>query len=114
MRGVSWVNLFLGLWLAASPFVLHLSGVLLVSTVASGILTALVAIWGVMAPAENHLPAWVGLVIAMWIMIAPWALHAVPADAPVQLGNNGLCGSIIAIFAIARSASADTVPHTAY
>jgi hypothetical protein len=111
MKGVSWVNLILGVWVLVSPAVLHISGVLMESNVAIGILAVLVSIWSLLVPARNHAPAWVALVIALWVLISPWALNVPPVAQ--TLASNALCGAVMTIFAIVRFLSAPvTVTRT--
>ena len=104
MRGTSWVILLLGAWLAISPMVLHVAGLLSINNLACGLLALLVGVWGVMSMARMHVPGWLGIVIGLWVLFAPWALGADAAGAPI-LANNALCGSVMAIFGVARSTS---------
>ena len=108
MRQVSWVNLLLGIWLAISPFVLHVGGILRENNVVFGILAAIVAIWALITPPHRHAAAWVSLLIAFWIFGSPWGL-GIFADS-VTYANNALCGSTMMIFAVARSLSTDRLP----
>ena len=103
MRGTSWVILLLGLWLAISPMVLHVGGLLSTNDVVCGILALLAGVWGLASPPRAHAAGWFGILLGIWVLFAPWALGAAPV-AP-DLANNALCGSVMAIFGVARSTS---------
>jgi hypothetical protein len=107
MKSAAWVTLLLGIWLLVSPMVLHNTGTLATNNLASGILVVLASIWALMVAAPRHTAGWVTLLLAFWVFSAPYALNvATVADAPT-LANNGLCGSLLAIFAVVRTLS----PH---
>src|SRR5689334_17754247 len=104
MRGTSWVILLLGAWLAISPMVLHVAGLLSINNIGCGVLAALIGGWGLASAPRMHVPGWLGILIGMWVLFAPWALGADAAGAPI-LANNALCGSVMAIFGVARATS---------
>jgi hypothetical protein len=109
MKRVSWVNLGLGLWLLVAPWVLHTSGVAVISSVLSGLLVIVIAALSLRAPLSNHLPAWLNLAVGMWVFFSPWILH-MKSETPV-LVKSALTGALIMIFAIARgSTSKDLAP----
>lgn len=101
MRGVSWVNLGLGLWIAISALALHLTTALGPSDIAVGALAVAVAFWSLRARPDNHVPAWLSLAIGLWILMSPWVLHA--RTDPVVYASNALSGTAMMIFAIVRS-----------
>lgn len=105
MKGVSWVNLLLGIWLVVSAAVLHAPAALTSNNYACGVLAVLVAVWALMTRPQSHAAGWIGTAIGLWVLIAPYAL-GVSAGA-VVLGNNGITGALLTIFAITRTLS----PH---
>lgn len=113
MKSAAWVNLLLGVWLLVSPALLHTSGVLATSNLASGVLVVLVSIWSLMVAPNRHAAGWVSLLLAFWVFCAPYTLNvAATAGDAVILANNGLCGSLLAIFAIVRTLSPHLPPQT--
>ena len=106
MKRVSWVNVLLGLWLVISPAVLHFTGALQDSDIASGFLAMAVGIWALAVAPQRHVAAWISLLVALWILMSPWSLHVV-GDGPA-FASNALCGSVMAIFAIVRSVTGPT------
>lgn len=100
MKWASWINLILGIWLLISPGVLHVDGVLMNNNMACGVLAVLAAIWGLIVVRDNHLPGWVSLAIGLWVLVSPWVLAV--EGGSVALANNGLCGSVMSIFAVLR------------
>ena len=103
MRGVSWVNLVLGMWLMAAPLVLHTTGLPAMSSVASGLVLAVIAALSLRANPGNHLPAWINLAVGFWVFFSPWALHLTD-ETPVVV-KSALTGALIMIFALARSSA---------
>src|SRR5262245_7304281 len=109
MKRVSWVNLGLGVWLLIAPFVLHSSGIAVISSMLSGLLVIVLAALSLRAPLSNHLPAWMNLAAGMWVFFSPWILD-VNNQTPVVV-KSALTGALIMIFAIARgSTSKDLTP----
>jgi hypothetical protein len=106
MRGVSWVNVGLGLWIAVSAAVLQLNAALARSDVLIGILGVGVAVWSLRAAATNHIPAWLSLAVGFWVMVSPWALDS-PPD-PVVFASNAISGAVMVIFATVRSVGSHT------
>lgn len=104
MKPTSWVILWLGIWLAISPMVLHVGGVLSMNNVVSGVLALLVGVWGLATAPRTHVSGWIATLIGLWVLFAPWSLATVGLT-PAEFANNALCGSVMAIFGIARSTS---------
>lgn len=111
MKGASWVNLLLGIWLLVSPMVLHVDAVLGRSNMASAVLAIIVAIWGLVVREEHRASGWIGLLIGFWVFMAPYVLAVV--EGAVPLANNGLVGALLMIFAIVRTLSEPTPPQRA-
>jgi hypothetical protein len=103
MKGCSWVTLALGIWLLASPFVLHFGPVLTANDLICGTLTVVSAIWSLMTPPENHLGGWLGVVVGFWQFSSPWALGVIAGAVP--LADNALVGTLIIMFALLRTLS---------
>ena len=101
MKGASWVYLLLGIWLLASPMVLHVDTVLARSNVAAAILAILAAVWGVASREERHASGWIGLLIGLWVFMSPYTLAVV--EVAVPLANNGIVGGLLMIFAVVRT-----------
>lgn len=101
MKGASWVYLLLGIWLLASPMVLHVDTVLARSNVAAAILAILAALWGVVSRPERHASGWIGLLIGLWVFMSPYTLAVV--EVAVPLANNGIVGGLLMIFAVVRT-----------
>jgi hypothetical protein len=105
MRPTSWVILLLGVWLAVSPMVLHVGGLLSTNNIACGVLAALAGVWGLMTAPRMHVSGWFATLLGLWILFAPWSLAAAAGLTAPEFANNALCGSVMAIFGIARSTS---------
>lgn len=101
MKGASWVYLLLGIWLLASPVVLHVDAVLARSNMASAVLAIIVAIWGIASREERHGSGWIGLLIGFWVFMSPYALAVV--EGSVALANNGIVGTLMMVFAVVRT-----------
>jgi SPW repeat-containing protein len=103
MKGVSWVNLILGIWLLVAPVVLHTSGRPAMSSLASGLILIVIAALSLRTSASNHLPAWINLAVGFWVFFSPWALHL--TDDTSVMVKSALTGPLIMIFALARSSA---------
>jgi hypothetical protein len=101
MKAASWVLLLLGIWLLASPMVLHVDTVLARSNLAAAILVILAALWGLASRPERHASGWIALLIGLWVFMSPYALAVV--EGAVPLANNGIVGALLMVFAVLRT-----------
>ncbi|HTV95200.1 MAG TPA: SPW repeat protein [Steroidobacteraceae bacterium] len=101
-RAASSINVLLGLWLLASPWIFgyHTLGMgPLWNSVIIGAVIALLAAGRVYSPQPRTVGlSWVNLVLALWTIASPWVYHyAVNLDAR---WDNVLVGVVMAAFAI--------------
>lgn len=96
----NWVNVVVGLWLAASPWILETaaeeSRPMIVNCVVSGLLIATFALWGALSKAEVW-QDWVLLLICVWLFLAPGTLEY---NVRLVTWNNVLAGFIVGSFAL--------------
>ena len=105
MKPTSWVILGLGVWLAVSPMVLHVTGVLATNNMVCGVLALLFGVWGLATAPRMHASGWLATMLGLWILFSPWSLAATAGLTAAGFANNALCGSVMTIFGIARSTS---------
>src|SRR3954469_7890715 len=78
LKGVSWLNFILGIWLIVSPFVFLYRGIseALWDNVVVGILVALLAIWRAVADDTEGMTivSWVMALLGLWTLISPFVL----------------------------------------
>ncbi len=104
LKGVSWVNFILGLWLIISPFVLVFRGVTqaLWDNVIVGIVIAILAIWRALAEESEGMTviSWVLALVGLWTLISPFVLgYSQTRNAMV---DDVIVGIIVGILAIWR------------
>lgn len=117
MNRISWINLGLGLWLAAAAFVLgHATGNAVVEDAITGLLVALAALWAARAyrPYVSRAASWTVALIGMWIVAAPFALgYGRPS---LSVANDVIVGLLICALAwtkiLAPVAPGDVVAAT--
>jgi hypothetical protein len=110
MKWASWVNVLLGLWLIVSPWALGYGyGAAVANDVVLGILIAAVALWSVSVPSIETAPAWINVILGMWLIIAPWVLGVAGAAAYVGT-NDPVIGILTIVFAALRIVTARRVP----
>ena len=100
MSGNSWVNILLGIWIIASPFVLgfHSPNTMwnnIIVGAAVGIL-ALIR-WGMHQTGWS----WLNLVLGIWLVISPFVFFLSGA----AMWNNVILGIIVAAFALTNTYS---------
>lgn len=101
MKGLSWVNFILGLWLIVAPFALVYRGIsaALWDNVIVGIIVAVLAGWRALGKESVRMTvtSWAIAVLGLWTLAAPFALryngnaHA--------MWNNVIVGIVLAIIA---------------
>jgi hypothetical protein len=77
MNKISWINVALGVWLAAAGFALaHATGNAVVEDVITGLVVALGALWAARAyrPFVSLAASWTVGLTGLWIVVAPFAL----------------------------------------
>jgi di/tricarboxylate transporter len=100
----SWINVGLGVWLAASAFALpHQSGTSVTEDVVTGLLVALAALWAAEAfkAAVSLVASWVVALGGLWIISAPFVLHYARSAAAVT--NDVVVGLTITLFGLANT-----------
>ena len=101
MKGISWINLILGLWLIAAPFFLGYTAtaVALWEAVIIGVAIASIALYQVVSDKAMQLTglSWTLMVLGIWSILAPFALGYSGVTAAVS--NDALVGLVVAILA---------------
>ena len=103
MKGVSWVNLVIGIWLLFAPLALHVSGRAAANSVLMGIIVIVIAGLSLAADSTNHVPAWINVAAGFWVFFSPWALR-VNTQTPLVV-TNAIAGALIIIFALVRGSA---------
>lgn len=98
-----WVTIVLGLWLAASPWVIggaaHAENPeMLWNCVLTGAGLVVFAGWAIASPKEVW-QEWTVVLLGVWLLIAPGTLGY---DIPVMTWNNAAVGLLVSILAIWR------------
>lgn len=97
IKGASSVNLILGLWLIAAPFVLAFTSSALVNDVVCGIAIVILAGLRIYRPTLATKPAsWVNLAIGAWLVVAPFVLDYLSGPAA---WNDIVVGILVLMFA---------------
>lgn len=96
-----WTNVFLGLWLVFSPWVLlpvqQETTEMIANCIISGLLIAGFSLWAGLSKGERWQEE-VVIVLGIWLFIAPGTLHY---TVPIITWDNVLIGFSIAAFALA-------------
>ncbi|MFQ5683319.1 MAG: SPW repeat protein [Candidatus Binatia bacterium] len=105
MKGLSWTNLVLGLWLALAPFALTYSGTTAAvwEDVIVGLLIAALALWRALGEETEGMAAvsWTVAALGVWAIIAPFALGYSGITAAVW--NDVIVGLVVAGIATFRA-----------
>ena len=97
IKGASSVNLILGLWLIAAPFVLAFTSSAFVNDILCGIAIAFLAGLRIHRPTLATRPAsWVNLAIGAWLVVAPFVLDYLSGPAA---WNDIVVGILVLMFA---------------
>jgi hypothetical protein len=98
-RAASGVNIFLGLWLTAAPWVFDFSGrVVVVGTVFVGAIVALLAAFRLATLCQSAALSGINFFLGLWVVVSPWAYkYEAHWGATV---NNVLLGLLISILAV--------------
>jgi SPW repeat-containing protein len=108
MKGISWVNVALGVWLLIAPVALHASGLAVRNDVLMGIIVLVAAAVSLAAAPSNHLLAWINVAAGLWLLFSPWGLHF-NGQIPI-VANNAIAGALIIIFALVRASAGRPAP----
>lgn len=88
---IRWVELAIGGWLIAAPFVLGYEGVAYWNDILVGLLTVVLAILA-LSP-RSFAYQWTGFTIGVWLLLAPFVLQYV--ETPAALWNDVICGVLL-------------------
>jgi hypothetical protein len=104
-RGMSGLNILLGLWVVISPFVLTFAqnSVAMWNNVATGGAIALLALMRLGSPQAGA--SWMNIALGVWLIISPFVLGFTGMG--VAMWNNVILGIIVALVAMGSS----TVPN---
>lgn len=98
IRGISGVNVVLGIWLIIAPFVLSLSGSVLWNDLIVGVLVLILAGVRVSKPSQGTRAAsWTNAALGAWLIIAPFVLSYTSS---VATWNDVIVGVLIAALAL--------------
>lgn len=107
MKGLSWANFVLGLWLIAAPFALLYRGIssTLWEDVIVGLLIAGFSLWRVLSSetAEMATVSWIVAGLGIWTLITPFVLHY--NGNTTAMGNNVGVGVVVAVLAVYQAVS---------
>lgn len=103
MKGLSWTNFVLGLWLLISPFTLSYGGTAATEDIIVGILIAALALWRALGEETERMKgiSWTVAILGIWALIAPFALGYTAIS--VAVWNDVIVGLIVAVLAVVRS-----------
>lgn len=109
MKGLSWTNFVLGLWLLISPFTLSYGGTAAMEDIVVGTLIAALALWRALGEETEGMKgvSWTVAILGIWAIIAPFALGYTAIS--VAVWNDVIVGLIVSVLAFARSLE---TPHT--
>ena len=93
MRGISIVNLILGLWLIVSPYLFSYTSSTTVNSVVLGIIVAALAIVRLVAPSQVW-ASWTNGIAGLWLIIAPFIIGASIA---AEYWNGIIVGIVVAV-----------------
>jgi hypothetical protein len=105
MKWASWVNLAIGVCLLFAPSVAQFGPLATTNHVWMGIVTMIVAVWSLVAAPTTVAPAWINLVVGIWVFASPWVLNYAGSDA---IWTDLMAGVLLVIFSLARMAPART------
>jgi hypothetical protein len=99
LSGNSWVNILLGIWIIASPFVLGFHSKAMWNNVVVGVGVGVLALirWGMHQPGWS----WLNLILGIWLVISPFVFFLSGA----AMWNNVILGIIVAAFALTNTYS---------
>jgi SPW repeat len=105
MKGLSWANFILGVWLIVAPFALVYRGIsaALWDNVIVGIIVAVLAAWRALGKESVRMTvtSWAVAVLGLWTLAAPFALrYESNANA---MWNDVIVGIVLAIIATYRA-----------
>jgi hypothetical protein len=104
VRTAGWINLVLGLWLIASPFVIGFAGTgLSRNNVIFGIIIAILSLFQISSPSESAWSGWLNALFGLWMLVSPFILGFANIGA---LWNGIILGIVVSVLAIWAATSA--------
>jgi hypothetical protein len=105
MKWATRINILLGFWLIVSPWVLGYGyGVAVINDVVLGTAIAAISLWSVSVPSTQTTPAWINVMLGVWLIAAPWILGVAGAITYAS-ANDTVIGLLTIIFAGSRIAT---------
>lgn len=105
MKGLSWANFILGVWLIVAPFALVYRGIsaALWDNVIVGIIIAVLAAWRALGKesVKMTVTSWAVAVLGLWTLAAPFALRY--QSNAHAMWNDVIVGIVLAIVATYRA-----------
>jgi SPW repeat len=105
MKGLSWANFILGVWLIVAPFALVYRGIsaALWDNVIVGIIVAVLAAWRALGKESVRMTvtSWAVAVLGLWTLAAPFALRY--ESNAHAMWNDVIVGIVLAIIATYRA-----------
>jgi len=87
VRWPSWLGVIAGIWLIVAPFALDYATTrATVNSIIVGVLALIVS--AISAMTYSTIPNWVHAVVAIWLIVAPWALDYEGAGEVVSASNS--------------------------
>jgi hypothetical protein len=106
MKGASWANVVIGLWLMISPWAIgYRAGAAMTEEVIVGAIVVAVALWSLSVPVTMTAPSWINLMLGVWVLVAPWVMGYVRL-ATGSATNDVVMGIFVVLFAGFRIVSA--------
>lgn len=96
----SWINVLIGIWIAASPWVLGHAGTSALVTDGTLVVGALIAIAGLYGALTWYTwPNWMNVVLGGWLIISPY-ISAFSTESALARGSSVASGIAVIIFAL--------------
>jgi len=108
MKGITWINLLLGIWLIVAAIARGAMGVVMTNDVILGILLIAFSWWmlGALVPPVGA--AWFEILCGIWLIVAPFVLRY--ADLRGATSNDVVAGIVTVIVAAVASYAITRTP----
>lgn len=107
VKGLSWINFLLGIWLIVSPFALLYRGIseALWDNVIVGVCVAVLAVWRAVARETEDLAgvSWIMALLGLWTLVSPFLLGY--SRMREAMWNDVVVGIVIGVLAIYRAST---------
>jgi hypothetical protein len=111
MKGLSWINFILGLWLIVAGFMLGAGSTAAVTqNVVLGIIIAVFAAWAALSDAQP-VASWIVALAGLWTLISPAVTHGLAHTAHT---NNIIVGIVVLILGFANAVFRHPPARTAH